>query len=83
MSIGLVFTEIFKNPPPTTSLSLVVGVAALPILYLNLAEALSESYLKAPAFFYLTKIGKALYRLGAILLFVFMLYVIYKSKFLR
>jgi hypothetical protein len=83
MSIGLVFTEIFKNPPPTISPWLVVGVAALPILYLNLAEALSESHLKAPAFFYLTKIGTALYRLGAILLFVFMLYVIYKSKFLR
>jgi hypothetical protein len=83
MSIGLVFTQIFKNPPPTTSPWLVVGIAALPILYLNLAEALSESHLKAPAFFYLTKIGKVLYRLGAILLFAFMLYVIYKSNFLR
>jgi hypothetical protein len=79
----LVFTQIFKNPPPTTSPWLVVGIAALPILYLNLAEALSESHLKAPAFFYLTKIGKVLYRLGAILLFAFMLYVIYKSNFLR
>ena len=82
MSIGLVFTQIFKNPAPTTSPWLIVGVAALPILYLNLAEALSESHLKAPAFFYLTKIGKALYRLGAILLFVFMLYVIDNSNFL-
>ena len=82
MSIGLVFTQIFKNSAPATSPWLIVGVAALPILYLNLAEALSESHLKAPGFFYLTKIGKALYRLGAILLFIFMLYVIHDSKFL-
>ena len=83
LGIGLILTQMFKDPALNTSSWLVVGIAALPILYLNLAEALSESHLKAPAYFYLTKAGKFLYRTGAVLLFIFILYVIYNSNFLR
>jgi hypothetical protein len=83
LGIGLILTQMFKNPDLNTSSWLVVGIAALPILYLNLSEALSESHLKAPSYFYLTKVGKFLYRMGAVLLFIFIVYVIYNSNFLR
>lgn len=59
------------------------AIAAIPVLYFNIMEALSDSYFQKPAYFHQTKSGRALYRLGSILLYLLIIIVIEASGFFK
>ena len=73
----LALDSIFANKSPSTNLGLFIIIAFGPILYFNSMEALTESHLKSPAYFYQTKNGRLLYRAGSVLLYIFIISVIY------
>ena len=70
---GLALNSIFDTNSVDTNLALYIFIAFAPILYFNLMEALTESHLKSPAYFYQTRNGKLLYRAGSVALYVFIL----------
>jgi len=74
---GLALNSIFANKSEDTNLGLYIFIAFAPILYFNLMEALTESHLKSPVYFYKTRSGRLLYRLGSVLLYIFMLWIMY------
>jgi hypothetical protein len=74
---GLVLNSIFTSKGVDSNLGLFIVLAFGPILYFNLMEALTESHLKSPAYFYQTRIGRFLYRAGSVLLYIFIISVIY------
>ena len=74
---ALVLNSIFDSKSPSTNLGLYIFIAFAPILYFNLMEALTESHLKSPAYFYKTRNGKLLYRVGSVLIYIFILGVIF------
>jgi hypothetical protein len=74
---GLALNSIFTSKGVDSNLGLFIVLAFGPILYFNLMEALTESHLKSPAYFYQTRIGRFLYRLGSVLLYIFILSLIY------
>jgi len=73
----LALNSIFTSKGVDSNLGLFIVIAFGPILYFNLMEALTESNLKSPAYFYQTRIGRFLYRAGSVLLYIFILSVIY------
>lgn len=73
----LALDSIFASKSPSTNLGLFIVIAFGPILYFNSMEALTESHLKSPAYFYQTKNGRLLYRAGSVLLYIFIISVIY------
>jgi hypothetical protein len=74
---GLALNSIFRNKGVDSNLGLYIVIAFGPILYFNLMEALTESNLKSPVYFYQTRIGRFLYRAGSVLLYIFIISVIY------
>ena len=76
---GLALNSIFNSKSPSTNLGLYIFITFAPILYFNLMEALTESHLKSPAYFYQTRNGKLLYRTGSVLIYIFILSQIYKQ----
>jgi hypothetical protein len=76
IGIGLALNSIFDSKSVDSNLGLYIFIAFAPILYFNLMEALTESHLKSPAYFYQTRNGKLLYRAGSVALYVFILYTI-------
>jgi hypothetical protein len=70
---GLALNSIFDSKSVNTNLGLYIFIAFAPILYFNLMEALTESHLKSPAYFYQTRNGKLLYWAGSVVLYVFIL----------
>ena len=70
---GLALNSIFDSKSVNTNLGLYIFIAFAPILYFNLMEALTESHLKSPAYFYQTRNGKLLYWAGSVALYVFIL----------
>jgi uncharacterized membrane protein len=74
---GLALNSIFTSKGVDSNLGLFIVLAFGPILYCNLMEALTESHLKSPAYFYQTRIGRFLYRAGSVLLYIFIISVIY------
>jgi hypothetical protein len=74
---GLALNSIFASKGVDSNLGLFIVMAFGPILYFNLMEALTESHLKSPAYFYQTRNGKFLYGLGSVLLYIFILAEIY------
>jgi len=73
----LALNSIFTSKGVDSNLGLFIVIAFGPILYFNLMEALTESHLKSPAYFYQTRIGRFLYRAGSVLLYIFIISVIY------
>ena len=73
---GLALSSIFASKSVNSNLGLYIFIAFAPILCFNLMEALTESHLKSPAYFYQTRKGKLLYRAGSVALYVFILYTI-------
>jgi hypothetical protein len=73
----LALNSIFTSKGVDSNLGLFIVLAFGPILYFNLMEALTESNLKSPAYFYQTRIGRFLYRAGSVLLYIFIISVIY------
>jgi hypothetical protein len=73
----LALNSIFDNKSVSTNLGLYIFIAFSPILYFNLMEALTESHLKSPAYFYQTRVGRFLYRLSSVLLYIFILKIFY------
>jgi hypothetical protein len=73
---GLALNSIFNSKGVDSNLGLYIFIAFAPILYFNLMEALTESHLKSPTYFYQTRNGKLLYRAGSVALYVFILYTI-------
>jgi hypothetical protein len=59
------------------------AIAAFPVLYFNIMEAVSESHFQKPAYFYQNRFGRFLYRLGAILLYVLIIITIENSGFFK
>ena len=76
---GLALNLIFTSKGADSNLGLYIFIAFAPILYFNLMEALTESHLKSPAYFYQTRIGKLLYRTGSVLIYIFILSEIYRQ----
>ena len=76
---GLALNSIFDDKSANTNLGLYIFIAFAPILYFNLMEALTDSHLKSPAYFYQTRNGKLLYGLGSVLIYIFILSQIYKQ----
>ena len=74
---GLALNSIFNSKSVDTNLGLYIFIAFAPILYFNLMEALTESHLNSPAYFYQTRNGKLLYRAGSVALYVFILKAIF------
>ena len=74
---GLALSSIFASKSVDSNLGLYIFIAFAPILYFNLMEALTESHLTSPAYFYQTRNGRFLYRAGSVLLYIFILSVIY------
>ena len=74
---GLALNSIFTSKGVDSNLGLFIVMAFGPIFYFNLMEALTESHLKSPAYFYQTRNGKFLYGLGSVLLYIFILTEIY------
>jgi hypothetical protein len=77
LCVGSALNSIFDTNSVNTNLGLYIFLAFAPILYFNLMEALTESHLKSPAYFYQTKNGKLLYRAGSVLIYLFILWQIY------
>jgi hypothetical protein len=73
----LALNSIFTSKGVDSNLGLFIVIAFGPILYFNSMEALTESHLKSPAYFYQTRNGRLLYRAGSVLLYIFILSVIY------
>ena len=73
---GPVLNVIFTSRDISSNIWLFIVLAFAPILYFNLMEALTNSHLKSPAFFYQTGAGKTMYRLCAVLLYIFILVMI-------
>jgi uncharacterized membrane protein len=73
----LALNSIFTSKGVDSNLGLFIVIAFGPILYFNLMEALTESHLKSPAYFYQTRIGRFLYWAGSVLLYIFIISVIY------
>ena len=73
IGIGLALNSIFASKSVNSNVGLYIFIAFAPILYFNLMEALTESHLKSPAYFYQTRNGKLLYRAGSVALYVFIL----------
>jgi len=73
----LALNSIFTSKGVGSNLGLFIVIAFGPILYFNLMEALTESHLKSPAYFYQTRIGRFLYRAGSVLLYIIILRAIY------
>jgi hypothetical protein len=73
----LALNSIFTSKGVGSNLGLFIVIAFGPILYFNLMEALTESHLKSPAYFYQTRTGRFLYRAGSVLLYIFILRAIY------
>jgi len=69
----LALNSIFDSKSPSTNLGLFIVIAFGPILYFNLMEALTESHLKSPTYFYQTRTGRFLYRAGSVLIYIFIL----------
>ena len=76
IGIGLALNSIFASKSVNSNVGLYIFIAFAPILYFNLMEALTESHLKSPAYFYQTRNGKLLYRAGSVALYIFILYTI-------
>ena len=76
---GLALNSIIDSKSENTNLGPYIFIAFAPILYFNLMEALTESHLKSPAYFYQTRNGKLLYGLGSVLIYIFILSQIYKQ----
>ena len=74
---GLALNSIIDSKSENTNLGPYIFIAFAPILYFNLMEALTESHLKSPAYFYQTRNGRLLYRAGSVLLYIFIISVIY------
>jgi len=79
LCIGLALTHIFKDRNWQDETWLFVGIAFAPVLYFNLMEALAESHLKLPAYFYQTRMGRFLYRLSSVLLYILILSIMYNQ----
>ena len=77
---GLALNSIIDSKSENTNLGPYIFIAFAPILYFNLMEALTESHLKSPAYFYQTRNGKLLYGLGSVLIYIFILSQIYKQS---
>jgi hypothetical protein len=73
----LALNSIFTSKGVGSNLGLFIVIAFGPILYFNLMEALTESHLNSPTYFYQTRTGRFLYRAGSVLLYIFILGVIY------
>ena len=73
---GPVLNVIFTSRDISSNIWLFIVLVFAPILYFNLMEALTNSHLKSPAFFYKTGAGKTMYRLCAVLLYIFILVMI-------
>ena len=73
---GPVLNVIFTSRDISSNIWLFIVLVFAPILYFNLMEALTNSHLKSPAFFYKTGAGKTMYRLCAVLLYIFILIMI-------
>jgi hypothetical protein len=73
----LALTHIFKGRVWYEEIWLFVGIAFAPILYFNLMEALAGSHLKSPAYFYQTRVGRFLYRLSSVLLYILILSIMF------
>jgi hypothetical protein len=58
---------------PNDSVGQFMAIAFTPILYFSLMEALAESHLKTPAYFYQERSGRFMYRLSSILLYILIL----------
>ena len=65
---GLVLVVI-----PGLSIVQFMAIAFTPILYFILMEALAESHLKSPAYFYQERSGRFIYRLSSFLLYILIL----------
>ena len=74
---GLALNSIIDSKSENTNLGPYIFIAFAPILYFNLMEALTESHLKSPAYFYQTRNGRLLYWAGSVLLYIFIISVIY------
>ena len=77
---GLALNSIIDSKSENTNLGPYIFIAFAPILYFNLMEALTESHLKSPAYFYQTRNGKLLYGLGSVLIYIFILSQIYQQS---
>jgi len=75
----LALTHIFKERDWLEEIWLFVGIAFAPILYFNLMEALAESHLALPTYFYQTKMGRFMYRLSSVLLYILILGIMYNQ----
>jgi len=58
---------------PNVSVEQFMAIAFTPILYFSLMEALAESHLKTPAYFYQERSGRFMYRLSSLLLYILIL----------
>jgi hypothetical protein len=58
---------------PNDSVGQFMAIAFTPILYFSLMEALAESHLKTPAYFYQERSGRFMYRLSSLLLYILIL----------
>ena len=79
LCVGLALTHIFKERDWLEEIWLFVGIAFAPILYFNLMEALAESHLALPTYFYQTKMGRFMYRLSSVLLYILILGIMYNQ----
>jgi hypothetical protein len=75
----LALTYIFEDRKWQEEIWLFVGIAFAPILYFNLMEALAESHLALPTYFYQTKMGRFMYRLSSVLLYILILGIMYNQ----
>lgn len=74
---GLLLQSVFTKQDWSRNKFLFFIIAFAPILYFNLLEALTDSQLKSPVYFYQTQQGRLIYRFGALTLYIFILYIIY------
>jgi len=58
---------------PNDNVGQFMAIAFTPILYFSLMEALAESHLKTPAYFYQERSGRFMYRLSSLLLYILIL----------
>jgi len=79
--IGLILTGVIGESKDDMLNLKVLAVALAPVLYFSLMEALTESNLKAPEYFYKTRNGKFIYRSASVVLFGLILFTIWNSVF--
>ena len=82
LGIGLFLSSSYISKTVVMSWK-VFAIAAFPVLYFNIMEAVSESHFQKPAYFHQTKSGRALYHLGSILLYLLIIIVIEASGFFK